>query len=144
MTTPATLDSPEYLEIAGQGRRFVNYLIDLACVFLLAAQFGVILVLLGKESWLESFDNPLVDRLFTILLLFFYYLFFEGLFGRTVGKMVTGTTVVMEDGTRPPFSATLKRTLWRIVPFEPLSFLGSGQGWHDTKSDTMVVRLPRK
>ncbi|QIX60656.1 RDD family protein [Hymenobacter lutimineralis] len=144
MTSSVTPDFPEYPEIAGQGRRLANYLIDLACVFLLAAQFGIILVLVGKESWLDDLDNPLLDRLVTVILLFFYYLFFEALFGRTVGKMVTGTTVVMEDGTRPPFSATLKRTLWRIVPFEPLSFLGSAQGWHDTKSGTMVVRIPRK
>ncbi len=105
--------------------------------------FGVLCGLLGFTSFLEALDNPLLDRLVGILLAFVYYFFFEALFGRTVGKMVTGTKVVMEDGSVPSFTAILKRTLWRCVPFEQFSFLGSPQGWHDTKSDTMVVRMTR-
>jgi uncharacterized RDD family membrane protein YckC len=46
----------------------------------------------------------------------------------------------MEDGSKPDFGTTLKRTLCRIIPFEQFSFLGSqSRGWHDSICGTYVV-----
>ena len=129
-----------YLVPVGQGRRFANYLIDLVSIVSIAVFIGLLCALLGFTSFIDSLDNSLMERVVGLVLSFVYYLFFEALFGRTIGKMVTGTRVVMEDGSTPSFSAILKRTLWRCVPFDGLTFLGNARGWHDEKSDTMVIR----
>ena len=149
METPSTIESihyptsTAYLEPAGQGRRLANLLIDSVGIMGAAISLGVICALLGFDSFLDSLDQPLMSQLVGIVLFFIYYLFFETVFGRTLGKLVTGTEVVMEDGSKPPFAVILKRTLWRCVPFNGFSFLGSAQGWHDTKSETIVVRVRR-
>lgn len=147
METPSTITEydeyaapQEYLEPVGPGRRFANYMVDVAAIL----TFGIIVVficaLLGFDEFIDSLDGPLMSRLVGLVLSVTYYLVMEGLFARTLGKVVTDTKVVMEDGSRPPFAAILKRTLWRCVPFDALTFLGHGRGWHDTKTDTLVVR----
>ena len=42
----------------------------------------------------------------------------SGEFGRTVGKLVSGTRVVTESGDKPTTLQILQRTLSRMVPFE--------------------------
>ena len=84
--------------------------------------------------------NPYLDRLITA---FFYALFMfltEMISkGRSLGKLITGTMVVKEDGSLPTSTDFLKRNFSRIVPFDGLSFLGN-RGWHDSWSDTAVVK----
>ena len=71
----------------------------------------------------------------------------EGLFGFTIGKLVTGTRVVDEQGGRPTWRQVLIRTAMRFVPFEPLSAFGEKgsepRPWHDTVAKTRVVRRRR-
>jgi uncharacterized RDD family membrane protein YckC len=65
----------------------------------------------------------------------------EGLTGRTLGKLVTGTMVVDENGNKPEFSRIIGRTFCRLIPFDALSFLGEEHsGWHDTISKTKVIK----
>lgn len=72
---------------------------------------------------------------------FIYYVGFEAAFGRTPGKLLTGTRVVTLTGEPPSFGQCLGRAFARCVPFEPLSFLGGdGVGWHDKWTDTRVIR----
>src|SRR4029079_7103303 len=69
----------------------------------------------------------------------------ERVCGVTAGKLVPRTRVIDMRGNRPRFVQILRRTFTRLVPFEPLSFLGdTGEGWHDRWSGTRVVRLPRR
>lgn len=69
-----------------------------------------------------------------------YYLFFESIFGRTMGKFLTGSIVVNEHGLKPDFATICKRTLCRLIPFDALSFLGKSEMfWHDSISKTYVV-----
>ncbi len=132
--------------LASQGQRFLNYIIDfivqmsIAVIFLII--IGIVLSLLGIEGIEERLDNTnrFEDFLLGIIITFLYYLPFESLNSRTIGKLITGTIVVMEDGTKPNSTEILKRTMWRIIPFNALTFLGSpSRGWHDSKSDTYVV-----
>lgn len=130
--------------LASTGQRFLNYILDTAVVFVLVFCLGIFLALLatllglpGLLSWLENIST-LEDRLLFILIHIIYYVFTEGLFGRSVGKLITGTVVVDENGLKPTFDIILKRSLCRIIPFDGLSFFGS-RGWHDSLSDTYVV-----
>ncbi|WP_264536096.1 RDD family protein [Flavobacterium sp. N1736] len=128
------------------GQRFLNYLLDnvfvLALIFLLAvflAFFGTLLGFDGLISWMDNIGD-LEGRILFVVFTIIYYTVTEGLFGRSLAKLITGTIVVDENGEKPDFGTILKRSLCRIIPFDGLSFLGSsGRGWHDTMSDTYVV-----
>ena len=104
--------------------RFTNYVVDLAFC-------AMIVGLLGDETYLGS-----------LVVTFVYYVFFESLFRRTPGKRLTRTRVITLAGGRPSFVTVLKRSFVRLIPFEPLSYLGSGRGWHDRWSGTRVVHDP--
>lgn len=81
------------------------------------------------------------DIVLGIVIMLAYYIPLETLSGRTIGKLITGTKVVSEEGRIPSFSAVMKRTLSRFIPFEAFSFLGKDpRGWHDTLSKTYVVK----
>jgi uncharacterized RDD family membrane protein YckC len=133
--------------LATQGQRFLNYLIDFAAQYVLSALIGVIAVLLSElleinflANWVGEMSK-LQEYLFGAIVLLTYYGLFETLFARTVGKFITKTVVVLEDGTKPNSATILKRTLCRFIPFEQFSFFGGNtRGWHDTISDTYVVK----
>lgn len=82
---------------------------------------------------------PSVVLGFAILL--FYYVILEAATGRTLGKLITGTKVVNEDGGAPSIGQIIGRTLCRCIPFEAFSFLSSdARGWHDRIPKTYVVK----
>jgi len=139
---------PYPIETVGAGRRFLGFLIDYASCIGTGFVFGILLQIFvalasGDEDDIlgGTHGSDLTYRLIGVLLLFCYYMAFEGLFSRTIGKFVTGTIVVDESGFPPSFGQLLGRTLARFIPFEPFSFLGSEtRGWHDSLSGTYVVR----
>ena len=72
-----------------------------------------------------------------------YYIPMESIFGFTIGKLVTGTRVVTEDGGKPRWGQIVGRTFARFIPFEPFSLLFSSEerrGWHDSLPKLYVVR----
>ncbi|MBJ2173991.1 RDD family protein [Aureibaculum sp. A20] len=132
---------------ASKGKRFLNYLIDLGFFYALFILLGVLLYIIAEITGSEGlYDflielenvNPIIDRLLTAVLLVIYYTVLESLSQKTIGKLITRTKVVLENGERPPFEVFVKRSLCRIIPFDPISFLGS-KGWHDSISKTYVV-----
>lgn len=72
-----------------------------------------------------------------VFLQFLYYFILEYTFKTTIGKLYTGTKVVNQDGTVS--HAIFFRTVCRLIPFEPFSFLFGKQGWHDQFSKTIVI-----
>lgn len=105
---------------------------------------AIIIAFSGGSEALRSLEtiSPIQEFLFGFLCYFTYYLFFESIFGRTLGKLITGTTVVNEHGGKPVFKQIIGRTLCRLIPFEPFSFFGaSGYGWHDSIPKTYVIDI---
>jgi uncharacterized RDD family membrane protein YckC len=95
---------------------------------------------MGREEDLELLDGPLGIAL-GIALRLAYYITLESLWGRTLGKLVTGTIVVDARGLRPTFGQICVRSFARFIPFEPFSFLGRvPRGWHDKLPNTYVVK----
>ena len=128
------------------GQRFLNYLLDMVFVFISIIVLGFFLAffatIFGFEGLLLWLDNvsDLEGRLVFIVVTIFYYTLTEGLFGRSLAKLITGTIVVDENGLKPSLGTIFKRSLCRLIPFDGLSFLGSSaRGWHDSISDTYVV-----
>ncbi|TBN01902.1 RDD family protein [Hyunsoonleella flava] len=138
-----------------KGNRFAHYIVDIIIVLLIfyAILLGPIFLYYSfaedttaMDSFLDGIEsNPLLDRLITAIVLALIYFAIESLTkGKSVGKFITKTKVVLEDGSRPSSSDFLKRSFSRMIPFEPFSFLGSeGRGWHDTISKTYVVDIDK-
>ncbi|TDO78124.1 putative RDD family membrane protein YckC [Flavobacterium chryseum] len=132
--------------LASNGSRFLNYILDLFAFliifFLFCIALGIFIGLLGGtslSSWISDMGE-LGWNLIVFTLFISYYILLEGFFGRSIGKFITGTILVDENGQKPSFGTIFKRTLCRLIPFDAFSFLGSdGRGWHDTLSDTYVV-----
>lgn len=137
-----------YDMLADKSKRFVNHLIDSIIGYILAFAIG--------EAGNRLYDNfgydglaignvevnPMKFNLLHAVIVVILYGLFETLTSRTPGKYITGTKVVMRDGTRPDTTTIFLRTLLRLVPFEALSFLGRyGIGWHDSLSKTLVVDI---
>ncbi len=128
------------LNPASAGKRIVNYLIDT-----LIAGVGVGYGLGMAAGWIWGYDaveffDRIPDFAYGALMSILYYLPLEIGFGRTLGKMVTGTKVVNEEGRKPSAGQVLGRTLCRFIPFEAFSFLGAQtRGWHDSIPKTWVV-----
>lgn len=136
------LDPVEF-SMASKGLRFANYLIDVILFRILSYGIGYALGMFLINT--SIMDNQIVFTLFVILfelvLFVFYFALQEFLMkGRTIGKFITGTKVVLIDGNDPEFNAYLIRSVSRLVPFEQFSFFGE-IGWHDAWSKTRVVNV---
>ncbi len=131
----ARADAGDYVE-ATKGQRLANLALDYAGFLLLSLVSGVVLALAGLGDVLEGMN----DTVMGVFIMSVYYLGFEGIFGRTPAKFLTGTKVVDVSGGPARFTQILGRTFSRFVPFEAFSFLGSDTGWHDRWSNTRVIR----
>ena len=112
-------------------------------LYFLAFCSGYVLVFILGQS------NAIIVAKHTYLygatLVFIIYFSQEFIFGKTLGKLFTGTHVVDIDGNKPPAWSIVIRTASRLIPFEAFSFLGSNKrGWHDTISDTFVIKDKQK
>ena len=138
-------DDPSDLEAASKGQRFANMIIDTLGYYLLAIIVGAILGLTGGVEMAAKLAEGGASFVFGLLILLIYYIPFEATSGRTLGKLITGTRTVTADGEKPSSMQIVGRTFARMIPFEPFSFLGSkGSGWHDSLSNTRVVRVRKK
>ncbi len=134
----------QQMVLASASKRLGNLLLDwiffLVLIFAIEFMFDVMASLLRTRNPIEGIDG----LLFGIIISFFYYVPQEAFSGRTLGKMITGTKAVNEDGTKLTFGRALGRTLCRLIPFEPFSFLGGKggpRGWHDTIPKTKVISV---
>ena len=128
------------MEVASRLRRFINFSVDFLVI--INAIVSAVAYYAITVEWYSLFENWIF---FSIATSFLYYWLFEGLFGRTIGKLLTGTKVVAVDGGCANALAILERTLIRLIPFEVFSFLGtSNSGWHDRWSKTAVVKAKYK
>jgi uncharacterized RDD family membrane protein YckC len=123
---------------ASAGRRFGNYIIDGIVVTAVAIGIASLRGLAGSDFF-ESMVLGL-DMFTQIAAYGIAYVLPEAVFGRTFGKLCTGTKVVNLQGGNPSFGQVIARTAIRFVPFEAFSFLwGEPVGWHDSWSKTRVV-----
>nr|WP_315145381.1 RDD family protein [uncultured Flavobacterium sp.] len=133
--------------IASRGQRFLNYVIDTIIIYFLIFGVSFITAIIatyigatGFLDWLQNI-NGLEEYLIYFLIMIPYFTLMESIFSKSIGKFITKTMVVLEDGSKPESGTILRRTVCRIIPFDGLSFLGTpSRGWHDSITDTYVVR----
>jgi uncharacterized RDD family membrane protein YckC len=131
---------PKQIVMVGSGIRFLNYLIDIVLFYVFMILIGIILGLTLGEHGVRVFDGC-TGQLLGTLILVGYYILFEGIWGQTLGKMITKTIVVDESGNKPTIGQIIGRSFSRLIPFEAFSCFGrQSRGWHDSLSKTYVVK----
>ena len=136
--TEAEDENEDVYELAGHLKRFVNNLVDAVMINFLT--MGFIEVLAYTHNIERPKEGDLTIYVYVLPMYLLYYIAMEGIFGRTVGKYLTNSFVVDEDGDKPSFVKIIIRSLCRLIPLEALSFLVSDAvGWHDKLSKTRVV-----
>lgn len=139
------------VEMVGRWRRFFTFLIDYVghSIFSLVVVVPYVAFVLfrGGDAALDALESQattVIDYVIAIGFMLAYYILMEGLFGATLGKMLTGTRVVNAQGGKPSWGQIVGRSFARLIPFEPFSLLLSDddvrRGWHDSLSKTWVVR----
>lgn len=125
--------------------RFGTMIVDSTCNYALIFSLGFILGILdllgfsGPMNFILEMDTA-ESWLLSVVMFLIYFITFETLMQRTIGKFIFKTKVVMEDGSKPKPADIIIRSMCRLIPFDALSFLGEdGRGWHDSMSDTYVV-----
>lgn len=149
----ADLQEEVILDHATKGQRFANILIDIVICWILMFVTGSVIGAFYIASYISEYDpnsgSPILDSTGFNLMLYainysiiiLYYTIMEGaLKGRTIGKMVTGTVALREDGSQLTWKNAFFRSLIRIVPFEPLAALFTNYPWHDDWTNTIVVK----
>ena len=130
---------------ASGGKRFVNYLVDLLIFYVI---FFLIFftIAVNSPSTIDGLDDDsvsfgILDRLLSLLLYGLYMFIVETIFkGKSIGKFITGTRAVNEDGTPITAKTALLRGLSRAVPFNAFSALGDpSYPWHDKWNHTYVI-----
>lgn len=123
-------------------KRFFNYIVDVIFFYTIMFALGIILGGLSLLTDQNLFENtlPFLDNLIGIVFFMAYYITFESIFGKTIGKMATNTKVVRMDGSKPTLQNIIGRSFARLIPFDAFTFLSKDpRGWHDSLSNTMVV-----
>lgn len=123
----------------------LNFLIDTTALFLFFILLGIIVFPYGTivRDGPRDGNGPgsAILQIVFIGCVTAYYTLLEGLTGKTLGKLITGTKVVDASGNRPNFTRALLRSLCRSLPFDVFTFLGAdARGWHDSITKTWVVK----
>lgn len=138
-------DNSYQLTQAGSGKRLANYIIDLVSFYVFMYLMSYVIVEVSYDLAViiygEGEGFNLLGRLVVLVLYGMYMGLMEAIFrGRSLGKLITGTVAVNDDGSRISGQTALLRGLSRAVPFNAFSALGDTcYPWHDKWTKTYVV-----
>ncbi|MBO0938881.1 RDD family protein [Fibrella sp. HMF5335] len=127
-------------EPASKASRFVNNFIDRIVAIFVTLTLGGMFSYVGRLfSGSEQISGLTV--LAGVLVFPAYYIILEWKLGKTVGKMITKTRVINDDGGPISLGQAIGRFLCRFIPFDSwvVLFSSSGRGLHDSIADTWVV-----
>jgi uncharacterized RDD family membrane protein YckC len=140
------LDEVDYTLVpASSGKRLANYLIDLFVFYIAWKVFfryiglKIAMSMIGEDEGKASIYLKvlLIAVVFEVTLMSAIE-FVGG--GRSLGKLLTRTRAVNDDGTPITFKTAVLRRLSRMVPFEAFSALGAqAEPWHDRWTNTRVI-----
>lgn len=140
-------DAATRLVQASHGKRFVNYLVDILAFEILCA---IILSIAANfysplRDWLlktiDAGSFTYTEQLILIVCYGTYMFIIEAIFkGKSLGKLITGTRAVRQDGTLLNSRDAQLRGLCRMIPFHPFSALTMPcYPWHDRWTKTLVI-----
>lgn len=134
------------------GQRFLNWFIDnllmrFGLSYVTGTGIGYIIgnffpeyavrIVYDKDTW----DLLLLAYVIGIFNYVIYYTICEKAFrGYTLGKLITGTRAIRDNGEELTFKDAFLRSLSRLVPFEAFSGFAY-KPWHDTWTKTTVIKV---
>ncbi len=121
----------------GIGTRVLNFLIDTALISILTYIVNSVWVFYAVfyHIFYLSFGFCFM------LVLFVYYLFFEGIFARTPGKWFTISKVINSNGGKPSFFQAIIRSLVRLTVIDCFFIPFLNKPLHDYLSRTDVAEV---
>ncbi len=122
------------MKVAPRWKRFINHLID-------SSIFYILVRVLFTRLVREGLFSPVFAVLIGIGIYLVYMFFFEAFISRSLGKIITKTRVVTEEGETPEIGKIFIRTICRLIPFNSLITLFSGKSIHERLSKTGCVNL---
>lgn len=132
------------LKIAGIGRRFMAFIVDLFYVLLLYFGFNII----GRNIF--SVSTEIFDYII-IIVCFSYLVIPTGLYGKTIGKWALRISVVNPEGNKIGIGAAFAREIGgKIFSSIPL-LIGilwiikdeKNRAWYDIFFETLVIKDKR-
>jgi uncharacterized RDD family membrane protein YckC len=131
--------SEDYVD-SPKSQRFLHHILDLILSITIFSKF----VMFFLEPLLMQIENSVGERtaLYFIILIsrLIYFVVFEFGFRATPAKLLTGSQIIVNSGKSLSLKTVILRSLYRHVPFDALSYLGEGNGWHDQWANTRVVK----
>jgi uncharacterized RDD family membrane protein YckC len=108
-------------------RRWAATMVDLAVLFIITI-FPVLIIKLAFSS--ADADQYFFDKsyfglamaIWATIVILFYYIFLEGRYGWTLGKLAAKIRVVSANGDSPGFKKAFLRTILRLLEVNPLLF----------------------
>ena len=129
-------------------RRFIAFYIDALFVTILLVFVHLIYFRMNGITNLEDMEQSSDILLILQFVGYFIYCFIcETIFKTTIGKRLLKLVIIgINDDKKRRLFQILKRTIFRLIPFEPLSiFLNEEREmWHDKISKTKVVDVRKK
>ncbi|MGA7076684.1 MAG: RDD family protein [Halobacteriota archaeon] len=117
----------------------VSVVIFYAVVFLALLASGTLVDLTNPTAALSAAGLGL---LLAIVLVFLYFVLFEGRYGQTLGKMAVKIKVLKEDGSPISYGDAAVRNILRIIDFIPIYYLiGAILIWTSDKKQRLGDRL---
>lgn len=104
-------------------------------------------LVIGVPIWIFPEVSQNIEFFYFTFIGFGYFVWMNGTYGATVGKMVMGIKILRENGKKINYSEALLREIASILSFAVL-LLGylnviwdkKKQGWHDKIAHTIVVK----
>jgi len=136
---------------ATSGQRFVNWLVDnllmrFGLSYVTGTFVGIIIGRVFPDYALRIADTQDTGDLLLLAYAvgFFNYLLYyticeKAFKGYTLGKLISGTRAIRDDGKELTLKDAFLRSLSRLVPFEVFS--GFGKPWHDSWTNTQVIQV---
>ena len=129
--------------------RFVHFIIDtiawIIATFVSVFLLGVLLKILSislNDEFAREYAMSFGLAIYIITYICYYYIM-EVKYQKTVAKFITKTKVVTNNGSKPNEKDILARTLFRLIPFDRISFLFTQNGFHDRLSNTRIIKDDR-
>lgn len=124
--------------IAVNYKRLINFLIDTIVILLF---FILIILLFYKILNIAKLEIELEIHNWHFFVIYnLYYVFFEKITGKTLGKIITKTKVVTMNSEHITWKSVIIRSLARILLFEVFLYLKKYPiGLHDKISNTIVI-----
>ncbi len=134
---------------AGFWLRLVALMIDWFLVFLLQVVLSTALMFIGSNGFQLHGSMAILVQLFSMILSLFYWVFFTGHGGQTLGKMLLRIQVIGIDGTPVSYGkAFYREVVGKLISgiifcigYLMAAFDDQKQALHDRMAKTYVIKL---